>query len=72
VGDFGLEGEYARFKQDLGALAPTYDFDIPSEVTLNKDNFSDPYHSRKPVIDEVIREIWSGTLKYGRLLQPDR
>jgi len=68
VRDFGLEQQYASFKQDLGSLAPTYDYDYPNEMTANKDNFSDPYHCRHECTDEIIQEVWSGHLKYGRLL----
>jgi hypothetical protein len=68
VRDFGLEGEYARFKQDLSSLATTYDFDYPNELTANKNNFSDPYHCRHACVDEIIREVWSGHFKYGRPL----
>jgi len=66
--DFGLEGQYARFKQEISLLAPTYDYDYPNEVTANKDNFSDPYHCRHECVDEIIREVWSGHFKYGRQL----
>lgn len=68
VKDFGLEDEYIRFKRDVGSLATTYDFDYPNELTANKDNFSDPYHCRHECVDEIVREVWSGNLKYGKRL----
>jgi hypothetical protein len=68
VKDFGLEGEYARFKRDVGSLGTTYDFDYPNALTANADNFSDPYHCGHECVDEIIREIWSGDFKYARRL----
>jgi hypothetical protein len=68
VKDFHLESEYDRFKRDLASITTTYDFDYPNEVTVDRDNFSDPYHCRHECMDEVVREIWSGDLKYGRRL----
>ncbi len=65
---FHLEDEYARFKLDAGKLAITYDFDYPNELTQNRENFSDPYHCRSERLDQVIREVWSGNLKYARRL----
>jgi hypothetical protein len=68
VKDFGLDQEYDRFKHDLSALATTYDFDYPNELTSNRDNFSDPYHCKHECVDDVIREVWSGYVKYGKRL----
>jgi hypothetical protein len=68
VRDFGLEGEYIRFKREVSALAPTYDYDYSNEMTSDKDNFLDPYHCRQECVDRIIREVWSGHFIYGRPL----
>jgi hypothetical protein len=64
----GMEAEYARYKGDLAAIAPTFDFDYPNDLTRDKANFSDPYHCKEECVDQVIREVWTGNLKYARLL----
>jgi hypothetical protein len=58
VYDFGLEGNYRRFKQDLSALAPTFDFDYPSPITENRANFRDPYHFTDPIGQKIIHQVW--------------
>jgi hypothetical protein len=68
VKDFHLEQEYNRFKQDLSELATTYDFDYPNELTSNKDNFLDPYHCKRECVEAVIREVWTGDVKFGKRL----
>ena len=64
----GMGVEYSRYKTDLAAIAPTYDFDYPNAITLDEANFSDPYHCSHCAA-EVIREVWTGDLKYAKLLR---
>lgn len=71
VGDFHLEGEYARFKRDIASLGRTYDFDYWNDLTSDKNNFSDPYHCGR-CVDHIIREVWSGRLKYGKELSANQ
>jgi hypothetical protein len=66
IRDFHLDQESQQFRRDLAAMAPVYDFDYPNDITLQKDNFSDPYHFRGPIADVVIAELWQGKLHYGR------
>lgn len=66
---FKLDSELIRFKNDISALAPTYDFDYINELTMNKDNFSDPLHLNVEVANSLIDEILSGNLRFGRLLK---
>jgi alpha-glucosidase (family GH31 glycosyl hydrolase) len=44
IKEFGLEKENNLFLRDLRKLGAVYNFDVPSEITKNKDNFVDPYH----------------------------
>lgn len=54
----GRGNDLERFKADLAAIAPVFDFEFPNEFTINRDNFSDPYHmSDQRVIANVI---WGG------------
>jgi hypothetical protein len=68
IHDFHLEDANAQFRSDLAAMAPTYDFDYPNDITRDKDNFSDPYHYRPPIADVLIAEVWQGKLHYARRL----
>jgi hypothetical protein len=66
-----LTGEYERFKNDLAGLAVTYDYDLPTELTTNADNFADPFHFKDSVGNIMIREIWQQRLHFGRRLGGD-
>ena len=68
VSDFNLQSELSRFKSDLSSIAATYDFDYRNSLTINMDNFKDPYHYTKYVEEQIIREVWGGKIKYARLL----
>jgi hypothetical protein len=65
----GMGDEYDRYKRDLSAIAPTFDFDYPNDLTRDRANFTDPYHCKRDCGDQVIREVWNGNLKYARLLR---
>ncbi len=58
VGRYGLEKEYERFKRDLAALAPVYDFDFVNDLTSDRGNFSDPYHLNRSAKRTVIQSVW--------------
>lgn len=66
IRDFHLEPANEQFRSDLAAMAPTYDFDYVNDLTLQKDNFNDPYHYRPPIADIMIAEIWQGQAGYSR------
>ena len=58
VYDFGLEDDYRRFKQDLSALATTFDFDYPNPITESRSNFRDPYHFTGAIGQKIIHQVW--------------
>lgn len=58
VYDFGLEGYYRQFKDDLSALAPTFDFDYPNAITEDRANFRDPYHFTDPIGQKIVHQVW--------------
>lgn len=58
VKDFGLEGQRERFRRDLEAIAPTYDFDLSNEFTANFENFKDPFHFKENVMELLVRDVW--------------
>jgi len=53
-----LESAYAAFKSDLQKLAPTYDYDVASEITGVRDNYRDPVHFNGRIRDLLIDDIW--------------
>lgn len=59
VADFGLTEEYERFKCDLRSFGvPVYDFDVPSEWTIDKALYKDPYHADEMVKARVVDIVW--------------
>jgi hypothetical protein len=58
VGRRKLDSAYAVFKSDLQKLAPTYDYDVPSEITSSRDNYRDPVHFNGRIRDLLIDDIW--------------
>ncbi len=71
IADFHLSEAAARFRADLASMAVTYDFDYPTEITLSKQNFRDPYHFTEPIGVRMIRQIWGHeSLSDGVLLEP--
>ncbi|HEY1581008.1 MAG TPA: hypothetical protein VGF82_28400, partial [Terracidiphilus sp.] len=64
VDELGVTHEYVRFKSDLASIAPTIDCDIPSEITTNKDNYSDPFHMLDTAGAKIVDDIWTGKFQY--------
>lgn len=64
VYDFGLEADYRRFKAEVSALGPTFDFDYPNAITSDRANFRDPYHFTKPVAEDIIRQVWCPATRF--------
>lgn len=72
VNEFNLGNEQILFKRDISALSSTYDFDISTDLTMNKDNFSDPVHLSDKAAETMIDEILTGNLRYGIQLSGER
>jgi hypothetical protein len=56
--EFNLQHQEERFKNDLQKLGDLYDFDFPSLLTKNKNNFKDPYHFSDSVGIIVVKELF--------------
>jgi hypothetical protein len=69
VSELGVVEEYAKLKKDLASLAPTLDYDIPSELTQNRRNYDDPFHLSSQASVEVVRDIWQKKFRWCRRLQ---
>jgi hypothetical protein len=64
----GIEEKYRRFKSDLERMAPVYDCDIETSFTVNKNNFSDPFHLEHSAAQELVVDLWSGHSRLCRTL----
>jgi hypothetical protein len=56
--ELGLKKQFFKFKDDIARLGRTYDFDFENEMTLKRENFTDPYHFTESVSRQLINEIW--------------
>lgn len=69
VAEFGLISEEAKFRQFVRRLAPTIDFDIPSELTRDRARFGDPFHAMAN--EEIVGEVWGGSRGLAVHTTPD-
>lgn len=64
VKEYKLGKEYKRFIDDLVSLNVTlYDFDFPNFMTMNKNNFRDPFHCNSSY-SEIIINILNGDNRF--------
>lgn len=59
VKDYNLQNEYNNYKVTLKAITKVIDFDTTNEITVNKDNFKDPYHFNENIMKLLVKKIWS-------------
>jgi hypothetical protein len=64
--DFELEQMDQKFVGDLRSLGDLYDFDYPSDLTSNKDDYRDPMHFDIRVGEIVHSEIFLRSPHYAR------
>ena len=60
IESLGIEEQYSRFKSDLAGMAPVYDCNYESNLTVNKNNFKDPFHLEHSSALELVADLWSG------------
>lgn len=61
IREYSLLKENQRFKDDIKSLGRVYDFNVDSEFTKNKDNFSDPFHIKRELNPLIINIIFKDT-----------
>jgi hypothetical protein len=66
IKDFDLVEKEKIFKKELQTLGDLYDFDFPSELTKNKNNFSDPMHFNTKVAKIICDEIFKNKIQFSR------
>ncbi|MDO9254577.1 MAG: hypothetical protein Q7U54_03620 [Bacteroidales bacterium] len=59
VKQFNLQNFDKKFKNDLEKIGDLYDFDYPSDMTNNYNNFHDPYHFTDSIGEIVVRELFA-------------
>jgi len=58
IKEYKLEKEYKKFLDNLQSLGfPVYNFNFSNEMTVNKDNFNDPFHFNHSFAKAIIRII---------------
>ena len=60
VKEFKLESDEKIFKTFLTNLGTTYDFNYPSDITRNYNNFTDPYHYNDSISEIISKSIVTG------------
>ena len=63
IREYGLDATERQFKTNIRKLGPVYDYDYYNDITNNKNNYEDPFHSTKLVTDLLTKEIWSNKLE---------
>jgi len=59
VKEYGLQLYEVKFKEDLKKIGDLYDFDFPSDLTANKNNFRDPYHFTDSIGEIVVKDLFT-------------
>jgi hypothetical protein len=57
VADYGLEKSFVRYKAELESLGRVLDYDMPSALTRDADNFSDPHHATDAIAQQMVADI---------------
>lgn len=67
IDEFSLVKENIKFKDDISSLGKLYDFNYDSELTRNKENFSDPFHFNRDVASILINIIFKDSTNFTNL-----
>lgn len=67
--EFGLLNEELKFKEYLSSLnAKVIDYDFENEITIDKENFTDPVHYQESIGRLMVNEIWGNKILIGKPL----
>jgi hypothetical protein len=59
IDEYNLSPQRRQFLSDIKKLSKVYNFNYPNELTINYDNFKDPYHfDPEKVLPLIIEEVW--------------
>lgn len=66
IGQFKLDKDYEKFKDDIKSFGDLYDFNWPNVITSDKRNFLDPLHSIDSVSRIMAREMILNKPEYAK------
>ncbi len=69
IDEFNMRKEYEVFRNDITSFGDLYDFNFPNELSRNKSNFSDPYHTTDSISSIVAKEIFLNKPIYSKLIR---
>ena len=64
VQKFKLDEMNSLFKKEITQFGDVYDFDYPNNLTANKNNFNDPFHSNDSITNLLIEDVFTDARKY--------
>jgi hypothetical protein len=65
----GMQGMYSAFKSSVLDLGPTYDCDFANDITRDRTNFVDPFHTTPAAASKITSSLWSGGREWCELRQ---
>jgi hypothetical protein len=68
---FNLKKEKVKFMNDLSELGTFIDYDYENELTVNKNNFTDPFHFNDSIAKIITNDILSEDKFYGIVYKTD-
>ena len=68
---FNLKKEKVKFMNDLSELGTFIDYDFENELTVNKNNFTDPFHFNDSIAKIITNDILSEDKFYGIVYKTD-
>jgi hypothetical protein len=69
VSKFSLNSECDKFREDIRSIGKVYDFNYDSPFARNKDNFFDPFHSRRDLDSVLIFTMFRDSTYFSRMNQ---
>lgn len=53
-----LKDEESRFRDDIKAIGNTFDFTYDEDISKERNNFYDYFHSKDDIVSLIVSEIW--------------
>lgn len=57
IDEYSLNDNYKKYKEDLTAIGEFLDYDTKTDITMNKNNFTDPYHFNSEIANSIANDI---------------
>jgi len=66
IKEFKLENEYKQFLNDISKLGRFYNYDTTSELTVNQEDYLDPFHYGPKIRDILTTDLALDTFEYSK------